>query len=96
MLYSVLRSGESKRCNLQNVLYLLRLSYNLFSASVTTECGKIVRFSKDSCQVLDEGKHIAVVTKIGELYYLNFHVSEVCSIAAETKVTESKEDRCHR
>ena len=48
-LNSVLPSGESKKCNLQNVLYVPRLSYNLFSVSVTTECGKTVRFSKDSC-----------------------------------------------
>ena len=60
-----------------------------------TECGKTVRFSKDSCQVLDEGKLFAVATKVGEIYYLNFHVSRVCSNAAKTKVTESKEDRWH-
>ena len=39
MLNSVLSSGKSKRCNLQNVLYMPRLSYNLFSVSVTTEHG---------------------------------------------------------
>ena len=54
-----------------------------------------MRFSKDNFQVLNEGKLVAVATKIGELYYLNFHVSGVCSNAAETKVTESKDDRCH-
>ena len=55
MLTSVLPSGESKKCNLQNVLYVPRLCYNLFSVSVTTEHGKTVRFSKDSWQDLDEG-----------------------------------------
>ena len=48
MLNSVLPSGESKRCYLQNVLCVPRLSYNLFSVSVTTEHGKTVGFSKDS------------------------------------------------
>ena len=95
ILTSVLPSGESEKCTLQNVLYVPRLCYNLFSVSVTTERGKTVRFSKDSCQVLDEGKLVAVATKGGELYYLNFHVSGVCSNAAESKVTESKEDRWH-
>ena len=48
MLNSVLPSGGSKRCDLQNVLCVPRLSYNLFSVSVTTEHGKTVRFSEDS------------------------------------------------
>ena len=86
MLTSTLPSGESKKYNLLNVLYVPRLYYNLFSVSVTTEHGKTVRFSKDSCQVLDEGKLVDVATKVGEFYYLNFHVSGVCSNAAETKV----------
>ena len=96
MLTSALPSEDSKKCNLLTVLYVPRLCYNLFSVSVTTEHGKTVRFSKDSCQDLDKGKLDAVATKIGELYYLSFHISGVCSNAAETKVTESKEDRWHR
>ena len=56
---------------------------------------KTVRFSKDNCQGLDEGKLVTIAIKIKELYYLNFHVSDICSNAAETKVTESKEDRLH-
>ena len=95
MLTSVLPSGESKKHNLQNVLYVPRLCYNLFSVSATTERGKTVRFSNDSCQVLNEGKLFAVATKVGEIYYLNFHINRVCSNAAKTKVTESKEDRWH-
>ena len=65
ILTSVLPSGESNKRNLQKVLYVPRLCYNLFSVSVTTERGKTVRFSKDSCQVLDEGKLFAVATKVG-------------------------------
>ena len=95
ILNSVLHSGESKSCNLHSVLCMPRLSYNLFSVSVTTEHRKTVRFSKDNCQVLDEEKLVAVATKIGELYYLNFHVSRICSNAAETKITELKVDRWH-
>ena len=30
-----------------------------------------VRFEKDSCQVLDEGKLVAVADKIEELYYVS-------------------------
>ena len=46
-------------------MFYIRLCYNLFSVSVTTEHGKTVRFSKDSYQDLDEGKLDAVATKIG-------------------------------
>ena len=40
MLNSVLPSGVCKRCKLHNVLYMPRLSHNLFSVSVATERGK--------------------------------------------------------
>ena len=96
MLDSVLRSGERKKCNLQNVLYVPRLSYNLFSVSVTTERGKTVSFGKTTCQVLDEGKLVAVATKVGGLNCLNFHVRSFHSNTAETQVIESKEDKWHR
>ena len=90
MLDSVLPSGERKRCNLQNVLYVPKLSYNLFSVSVTTGRGNTVSFGKASCQVFNEGKLVAVATKVGELYYLNFHVRTVYLNTAETQVIESK------
>ena len=55
-----------------------------------------MKFEKDSCQVLDEGKLVAVADKIGELYYLNCHSRRVNSNTAETQGSgESKEDKWH-
>ena len=97
MLNSVLPSGVCKRCKLHNVLYVPRLSYNLFSVSVVTEHGKTVSFGNASCQILDEGNLVAVATKIGELYYLNCRASGVNSNTAKTQGDrESKEDKWHR
>ena len=56
-----------------------------------------MRFEKDSCQVLDEGKLVAVADKIEELYYLNCHARHVNSNTAETQGSgESKEAKWHR
>ena len=97
MLNSVLPSGVRKRCKLHNVLYVPRLSYNLFSVSVATEWGKTVSFEKANYQVLDEGKLVAVANKIGELYHLNCHANHVNSNITETQGSrESSEDIWHR
>ena len=94
LLRSVLPSGRSKRIKLQNVLHVPSLAYNLFSVSAATERGKAVRFGKVNCQVLDEGKLVAVAVKIGELYYLKCSMNSVCTNAAE--IQRSKEDMWHR
>lgn len=93
---SELPSGRSKRCTLHDVLYVPRLSHNLFSVSMATKRGKTVRFGKANCQVLDEEKLVAVASKIGELYYLKCNPSHVYSNTAKTQVQESKEDKWHR
>ena len=96
VINSVLPSGRSKRCRLHNVLYVPRLSYNLFSVSMATEHEKTVRFGKDNCQVLDKDKLVAVAIKVGELYYLKCHMNGVYSNTAKIQVQESKEDKWHR
>ena len=97
ILNTVLPNRVSKQCKLHGVLYVPRLSYNLLSVSVATERGKTVSFEKDGCQVLDEGKLVAVANKIGELYYLNCRASRVNSNTAESQGSgESKEDKWHR
>ena len=55
MVNSVLPSRESKRCNLQNVLYMPKLFYNLFSVSVTMERRKTVNLVKTAAKVYIKG-----------------------------------------
>ena len=96
VLSSILPSGRSKRCKLHSVLYVPRLSYNLFSVSAATGREKTVRFGKANCQILSDKKLIAVATKVGELYYLNCTTNGVYSNSADIRVEESKEDKWHR
>ena len=50
-----------------HVLCVPRLSYNLVSVSKATECKKTGKFARESCQVLNGGKLVAIGTKVGEL-----------------------------
>ena len=68
----VLRNGKTRQCQLYNVLYVPKLSYNLLSVSKVTEAGKRVEFQSTDCQIVDqEGKMVAVGIRKGSLYYLS-------------------------
>ena len=45
-----LPNERSKRCKLHDVLYVLKLSYNLISVSKATEDGKAIEYSEAGCQ----------------------------------------------
>ena len=63
---------EVRRCNLSEVLYVPKLSYNLLSVSKATKTDKMFQFGQSSCSIMDiNNRTIATATKSGNLYYLN-------------------------
>jgi len=58
-------NGES----LHDILYVPKLAYNLISVTKVSRIGKVVKFTKSDCYVLN-GNHKIVVkaTKVGSLY----------------------------
>ena len=68
-----LPDGKTKRCVLRDVLYVPKLSYNLLSVTKASESGKVIKFDDTSCQILNKrDRLIAVATKMGNLYYLQW------------------------
>ena len=91
MLDMVLPNGESKSCTLHDVLYVPALSYNLLSVAKASQKGKIVKFTKSACYMLDKShKMVAKATKIGSLYQLNHKPNHEQSSFAEK--ADTKED----
>ena len=88
-LETLLPDGSTKRCILNNVLLVPKLSYSLLSVSKASEAGKTTRYNKSGCEIL---KVVAFATRVGNLYYL-----EHCSKNQKLNVTEeSKERLWHR
>ena len=70
-LETVLPDGNTQKCQLKNVLFVLKLSYSLLSVSKASEAGKTTKFNKSGCQILNKVKKVvASATKFGNLYYL--------------------------
>ena len=77
-----LPSGVTRKCNVQDVLYVLALSYNLLSVSQAAERGKVTEFNDSGCQISgSDGRLIAKATRVGSLYYLD------CEVCQHTSVT---------
>ena len=73
ILDTVLPNGRAKKCSIENVLYVPKLSYSLLSVSKASEAGKITRFNRTGCEILNkEKKIIATTTRVGNLYYLEY------------------------
>ena len=86
-----LPGGKRQRCSLQGVLFVPDLSYSLLSVSKASEAGKVTRFGKSGCQILNtSNKLIACATMCGSLYMLEF---ERCNYA---HAALTKEDAWHR
>ena len=67
-----LPNSSSRRCNLQDVLYVPALSYNLVSVAKAAENGKVTEFDDNGCHILgSRRKLVAKATRVGSLYYLN-------------------------
>ena len=97
VLETKLPSGRTKRCKLHDVLYVPKLSYNLLSVSKMSDAKKFTRFGEANCQVLDENKKlIAVATRLGDLYYLNYRSDSQRTHTAAERFPETKEDVWHR
>ena len=52
------QTHDFKRYKLHDVLYVPKLSYNLFNVSKATKAGKTTEFSKTGCSILDVEQHI--------------------------------------
>lgn len=84
-LEMLLPDGSTKRCRLENVLLVPKLSYSLLSVSKASNAGKITRFDKSGCEILNENKEvIAFATRVGNLYFL-----EHCKKPQSTNVADN-------
>ena len=93
-LETLLPDGSTKKCRLENVLFVPKLSYSLLSVSKASNAGKIAKFSKFGCEILNAKKEvIAFATRVGDLYHL-----ERCHKHQSVNVVnkESKERLWHR
>jgi hypothetical protein len=89
-----LPNGKTRKCKLNNVLYVPSLSCNLLSVSKATQYSKVTKFGKVACHILDSNrKLIARATKIGSLYHLDVETTpEMASVADK----QEKEAIWHR
>lgn len=79
--------GSTQQCTLNNVLYVPKLSYSLLSVSKASEAGKTTKFDKSGCKILNQKKKvIAVATKHGNLYYLEYRKREESANATENNI----------
>ena len=77
--------GSNSECRLLDVLYVPSLSYNLLSVSKAAENGKMIKFVKEGCKILDaSGRTIARARRLGSLYYLD------CGVIDRANVSKSK------
>ena len=60
LLETKLPSGKTKKCKLDDVLHVPKLSYNLLSVSKISDAGKTTRFGETSCQILYDNKKLFV------------------------------------
>lgn len=92
-LETLLPDGSTKKCRLEYVLLVPKLSHSLLSVLKASEAGKTTRFESSGCEIVNkDNKVIAFATGIRNLYYL-----EYCRKSQRVNVTEkSKERLWHR
>ena len=67
----LLPNGGYRKCALKNVLYVLKLAYNLVSVSKATQTGKTINFYNSSSEFVNSsGETIAFATRQGSLALL--------------------------
>ena len=72
----LLPNGKMRRCKLRSVLYVPSLSYNPLSVSRVAQSGKVTKFGRLACHILNANhKVIARATKVGSLYHLDCETS---------------------
>ena len=85
-LETLLPDGTTRTCRLDNVLLVPKLSYSLLSVSKASSAGKVTKFDKSGCEILNEEKKvIAFATRVGNLYHL-----EYCGKPQSVNVTDKK------
>ena len=91
---ALLPDGSTRKCRLEKVLFVPKLSYNLLSVSIAAKAGNSTKFSKSGCEIFDKtGRITAFATKVGNLYYLEYvRKGQQLSVAEK----ESKERLWHR
>ena len=83
---------ESRKCKLNNVLYVPDLSCNILSVSKAAEKGTTMKFSESSCVIRDANhKANTVAVKVGGLYEIKVTPFQVYS----TRHQLLKEDLWH-
>ena len=88
-LETLLPDGSCKKCRLENVLLLPKLSYSLLSVSKASEAGKTTRFDNSGCEIVNQDKKmIAFATRVGNLYCL-----EYCRKSQRVNVAERNKER---
>ena len=98
----ILKSGcLTRKCKLNDVLYVPELTYNLLSVSKAVEKGITVTFNERGCVIKDTNQSlITVATKVGNLYHLLYAKSKDHVYSVAEKLDEngysSKEDLWHR
>ena len=90
-------SNKSRKCTLNDVLYVPELSYNLVSASKAVEKENTVKFSDFGCTIRDKkGRLVAVETKVGGLYRVDvIHSVDVNTVEMNNHRPLTKEDLWH-
>ena len=74
---TILPDGTTRKCKLEKVLYVPKLSCNLMSISKMSEAGKTTKLSMSSCEIqIKDMKVIAFATRVGNLCHLE-HCQEM-------------------
>ena len=71
------------------MLFVPDLSYSLLSVSKASHAGKVTKFDKSGCEILNkEGKVILFATRVGNLYYV-----EHCRKTQTVHLAENNKER---
>ena len=96
----MMRTGQlTRKCKLQDVLLVPKLTYNLLSVSKAVEKGIKIIFNERGCVIKDQNqKLITVADKLGSLYYIRHVESKdhVYTVVRKENDPVSREELWHR
>ena len=78
-----LPNGKTKKCVLNDVLYVPRLACNLFSVSMASKNGKVTIFDDTTCEILEGKKVVASGRRVRNLYILDCVSGQRALVASE-------------
>ena len=82
-----LPNGKTWRCKLRNVLFVLKLAYNLLSVSKAAEAGRTTQFDKNGCQTFSSDMNVmAVAKRVGNLYYLEYQENKSLGAVVQSTI----------